>query len=307
MTDTAPPAKPPHPALKYVLLGFLGLIWGTSFTFMGVAVHSVPPLTIASSRIILGGGILLFLALLAHQPFPRRAQDWLYIIGYGLIGNAGPFCLLAFGQSRIDSSLAAIMIAGTPLFTLLIAHVITVDEKITLPKAIGVSVGFAGILLLFGPTAFGAPGGDFWGQAMIVGASLGFGMSTVMARRLRHIPPLVTASSSLLVAGVFVIPLMFVLEKPWQLSPTWGALISLAGLSIFSTAIGMIVFFRLIKLAGANFTALNNYIAPAVGVLWGIALLGEPMTWIKSGAIVVIFCGVAVSGIRPAAARPSGS
>jgi len=297
--------KPAHPALKYLLLACLGLIWGTSFTFVGVAVHTVPPFTIASSRIILGGGILLTLALLARQPFPRRAEDWLFVTGYAVIGNAGPFCLLAFGQSHIDSSLAAILIAATPLFTLVIAHVMTVDEKISVRKGGGVAVGFVGILLLFGPAALGGLGADFWGQAMILGASLGFGISTVLARRLRHIPPMIMASSSLLIAGLFVIPLMLALEQPWRLSPSWDAVVSLGGLSIFSTACALIIFFKLIKLAGANFTALNNYMAPAVGVLWGTALLGEKLTWLKIGAIAVIFVGIGISGLRPRTRTPT--
>ena len=183
---TAPGSAPPHPALKYFLLIGLGIIWGTSFTFLGVAVRTVPPITTASCRIIVGGGILLLAALLTRQQFPRRREDWLMIAGFALAGNAGPFLLLAFGQSYIDSSLAAILIAGTPLFTLLIAHLATHDEKITLPKGVGVALGFAGILMLLGPAAFGGPAGrpgaNFCGQAMIVGAGLGFEIGRASCR-----------------------------------------------------------------------------------------------------------------------------
>ncbi len=208
--------------------------------------------------------------------------------------HIAPFVLISFGQQRIDSSLAAILISAVPIFTLLIAHVFT-EDRITPSKAIGVFLGFTGIVLLIGGNAFGEMGRGLWGQLMIIGAALGFAITTVIARGTRHLNPVISTSGSLLFSSVILVPAALLIEAPWKLTPSLLSMGSVLGVAVFSTSLAVLAFFRLTKTAGPNFVSMNIYIAPMVGVLWGVALLGEPLGYRRVFALAIILAGIAVA------------
>jgi drug/metabolite transporter (DMT)-like permease len=300
------PASAPHAArpADFASLLALALIWGSSFFFIELGLRSLTPITLTASRIILGAVILVTAARIVGHRFPRDLRRWRHFFLLGLFGNVLPFSLISTGQVAIDSGLAAILIATVPLITLPLAHTFT-DDKFNARKLVGVLLGFAGIVLLIGPTSLGGLGGQFWGELMVVGAALCFSISLVVARRIRDVPALVATGASMSCSTVMIVILAFILEAPLSLRPTTTSLLGITMLGVFSSGLAMLLYFRLAATVGPNFVAANNYIAPAVGVTWGVLLLGEPFTWRAIAAFAVILSGIAVATLRLPARRPA--
>jgi drug/metabolite transporter (DMT)-like permease len=288
----------------YLMLGYLGLAWGSSFLFVAIGFHSFGPTTMAALRIAFGGALVIAWALMRGYRPPKRAAMWLYFLAMGLTGHVIPFSLIIFGQTRIASSTAAILVSAVPLFTLLLAHLFT-DDRITPAKAVGVLIGFAGVVLLVGPEALGGLSGRFWGQVMVVGGALSYAVSIVLARRMGGVSPVMSAAGSLFVSTLIMVPLALALETPWRATFHLEAVLAALAIGIVSTGIAMLVFFRLIISAGPNFVAANNYIVPGVALIWGVVLLGEPLTWRAVAALGVILIGVTVATVRRPAPRPA--
>lgn len=299
-------ATTPHAArpADYATLLTLAIIWGSSFLFVELGLRSLTPIALTASRIILGAVILVVAARVMGHRFPREPRRWGHFFLLGLFGNVLPFSLISTGQVEIDSGLAAILISTVPLLTLPLAHAFT-DDKFNLRKLVGVLLGFAGMILLIGPDTLGGLGGKFWGQLMIVGAALCFSISLVIARRIRDVPALVATGASMSCSTVMIVILAFVLESPLALRPTAISIFGITMLGIFASGLAMLLYFRLAATVGPNFVAANNYIAPAVGVTWGVVLLGEPFTWRGIAAFAIILSGIAVATLRLPARRPA--
>lgn len=296
----------PHAArpADYAALLTLALIWGSSFLFVELGLRSLTPITLTASRIVLGALILVFAARIVGHRFPRDLRRWRHFFLLGLFGNVLPFSLISTGQVAIDSGLAAILISTVPLLTLPLAHAFT-DDKINIRKLIGVLLGFAGIVLLLGPASLGGLGAQFWGQVMIVAAALCFSISLVIARRIRDVPALVATSASMSCSSVMIVILAFVLEAPLALHPSGISIFGITMLGVFASGLAMLLYFRLAATVGPNFVAANNFIAPAVGVTWGVLLLSEPFTWRGIAAFAIILSGIAVATLRLPARRPA--
>jgi len=302
--QSAPGAAAPHAArpADFLTLLTLAVIWGSSFFFVELGLRSLTPITLTASRIILGAIVLVIAARIMGHKFPRELRRWRQFFLLGLFGNVLPFSLISTGQVEIDSGLAAILIATVPLLTLPLAHSFT-DDKFNARKLVGVLLGFAGIVLLIGPDSLGGLGGKFWGQLMIVGAALCFAISLVLARRIRDVPALVATGASMSCSTVMILILAFTLEAPLALRPIATSIFGITMLGVFASGLAMLLYFRLAATVGPNFVAANNYIAPAVGVTWGVVLLGEPFTWRAIAAFAIILSGIAVATMRLPARR----
>ncbi|MCW5771372.1 MAG: EamA family transporter [Rhodospirillaceae bacterium] len=283
----------------YAMLLFLGTAWGSSFLFIGLAVHTMPPLTIAALRCLVAALTLLAVAKALGNAMPRAPRVWVIYALMGLTNSALPFMLISMGQTRIDSSLAAILITTVPLFTLVLAHLFT-EDKTTPRRIAGVLLGFCGIVLLVGPSALAGIGADLGGQVLIVAAALCFAITQILVKRFGGGTPLVNAGCSIACSALWTIPLAALVERPWQASPDAIAIVSVLILGLVSTAATHFVFFLLIRRTGPQFATLNNYISPSVGILLGVAILGERPHWTAYLALVVIVAGITVATRRPA-------
>ncbi len=284
----------------YAMLLFLGLVWGASFLFIGVAVKGVPPLTLTAVRCVIASLALLLVARAMGYAVPREVRAWLIFLALGLTNSGIPFVLIALGQTRIDSSLAAILIATVPLFTLVLAHWFT-DDKSTPRRIAGALIGFGGIVLLMGPPALLGLGADIAAQLMIVGGALCFSITQILVKRYGG-ALLIGAACSIACSALWTIPLALILERPWQIEPTLTEAGAIVILALASTAAAHFVFFVLIGRTGPQFVTLNNYIAPTVGMALGIAVLGEAPRWSAYVALAVILLGIAIATWRPRAA-----
>ncbi|WP_120496310.1 DMT family transporter [Kiloniella sp. EL199] len=285
---------------QYILLVMLGAIWGSSFFLIKITLESIPPVTLTAFRLFFAFLVLVSLMFILGKRFPRNFQTWRYYVLIGITGNLLPFVLISWGELHIDSGLAAILMSVIPLTALLIAHLWTEDEKMSLPKLMGAVIGFAGVVLLVGPEALNGLGDSVLGQLAVAFASFCYGASSVFARRvgLVKLDPVVNGSAILLCASMMALPVAFIVEDPISFEPTLLSVGALLMLSVVSTAIAYIILYYLLGTVGATFTALNNYLVPVFGMVWGFLFLSESYELEAFIALAVILLGIIVTQMQ---------
>ena len=266
--------------LDWCLLLALSLLWGGSFLFVGIAVKDLPPFTIVLLRVAIAALALNLTLRLIGIALPRDGASWRAFLGMGLLNNAVPFSLIVWGQTHITSGLAAILNATTPLFTVLVAHCLTADDRLTRSRVLGLLIGFAGIVVLIGPEALRGLGGDVLAQCAVLGAAGSYACAGVFGRRFKRmgIPPLATAAGQVTASTLLLLPLVLVVDRPWTLAlpdaQVWAALI---GLALLSTALAYVLYFRILAAAGAVNLLLVTFLIPPSAILLGTAVLKESL------------------------------
>lgn len=278
----------------YALLIALAAIWGSSFLFIKLAVIEVPATTVAAARISLAAVVLWIVARMAGQELPRDKAVWCAILMAALTGNAVPFTLIGWGEERIDSGLAAILMATMPLTTIVLAHMFTSDEKMTLRKVVGVSLGLLGLIVLMGPERLAQLGGDALRELAVTGAAICYGINALIAKRLIHLPRRAVAAAMMVVSALIMIPASIVVDRPWTVEPSSTALWSVLLLGVVHTAVATLLLFVIVKRQGASFFSQINFLVPLFGVLWGALVLAERPSANAYIALVLILTGIAV-------------
>ena len=292
---------------EWMMLLTLAVLWGGSFFFNGIAVRDLPSFTLVWLRIAVGAGALLFAFRVLGQKFPRDRRTWMAFFGMGVLNNVLPFVLIVWGQHRIASGLAAILNATTPLFTVLVAHVLTVDERLTTAKATGVIVGLTGAAVLVGPDTVAGIHTGLVAQLACLAAALSYAFAGVFGRRFRQmgIAPLATATGQLCASTVMLLPLMLIADRPWTLSPprpaTYGAM---CGIGLLSTAVGYWLYFRILSTAGATNLLLVTFLNPVSAILLGALVLHESLHGRHFLGMALIGAGLAfIDGRLPSLVR----
>ena len=284
-------------AAEIALLLSLATIWSSSFGFIKVAVETVPPVTVTAGRLLLAAVIIVIYARLRGHRFPDEPGLWSKFFLIGLFGNALPFTLIGWGEESIDSGLAAILMAVMPIATLVLAHFFAEGERMNPARITGVAFGFAGVLVLIGPDALGGLGDDAIRQTAVACGAACYAVATVIARRLPKMPTSLSSAGALTAAMVFILPVSLIFDRPWTLSPSADSVWSVVMLGLFPTALAYILYFTLLRRTGANFIALNNYLIPCLGVIWGIVFLDELLHWRAVLALGIILAGIAFTRI----------
>ena len=277
---------------EWGLLGLLALVWGGSFFFNGVAVTRLPVLTIVATRVVIGGAILYLLLRARGERMPVERRVWVAFLGMGLLNNALPFSLLASGQRHVASGVASILIAATPLVTMVLAHFLTRDEKLTGRKLAGVASGLAGVAVMIGGDRLG---GDLAAEAMILAAALSYALAAIYGRRLggMGVSAMASATGQAACACLLLVPLA-VVDRPWGLpAPGWGAVGAVLGLAVLSTALAYVIYFRLLATAGATNLLLVNFLVPVSAILLGTLFLGETLAPRHLAGMALIALGLA--------------
>jgi drug/metabolite transporter (DMT)-like permease len=288
----------------YGLLIALGAIWGSSFLLIKLAVQTIPPATVATGRIAIGALVLLLIVAVRGHPWPRTARAWLLLGIMGLVGNVIPFTLINWGEVRIESSLTAILMSTVPLVTISLAPAFVRDEPITAGKIIGVVLGMAGVAALIGPSALAGAHGELLGQIAVTVATVCYALNGLIARRLPQMPVEVISASALLCATIVGLPVSFFVDRPWQITPSLGAIASLICLGIVNTAGGYLLLFSLTLRAGAGFASFNNFLVPLFGLFWGVLLLDEQLSWRTSAGLLLILAGLVAVRLWPSKQQP---
>ena len=292
---------------EWGMLVALSLLWGGSFFFIGIAVKELPPVTIVTLRVSMAAVALLIVCRIMGLHLPRQWAVWRAFFGMGLLNNIIPFCLIVWGQTHIASGLASILNATTPLFTVIVAHFLTADEKMTGNKLAGVLIGFVGVATMIGPAAFGGAASSLWGQIAILGAAISYSFAGIFGRRFKAmgVPPLMTATGQISSSTLMLIPAALLIDKPWTLAMpslgTWGALI---GIALLSTALAYLIFFRILATAGATNLALVTFLIPVSAILLGSLILREQLEIKHFAGMAMIAAGLAaIDGRLPAKLR----
>ncbi|MEQ8356709.1 MAG: DMT family transporter [Kiloniellaceae bacterium] len=278
----------------WIQIFLLASVWGLSFFLTEICLRDFGPVTVAAGRVATAAVALLAVAAASGHRLPPRLADWGALALMGLINNALPFSLIMWGQTRIDSGLASILNATTPLFTFVLAHFLTRDERMTRRGALGIAVGFLGALVLIGPGALGGLGGQSWGQFAVLAAAVCYACSGIYGRRLRHLSPIVAAAGMTTASAVLLLPLAALLDRPWTASPDAATWTALAALGLVSTAFAYILYFRILASAGATNVLLVTFLVPITALLLGIFVLDEVLTATALLGMLLIFGGLAV-------------
>ncbi len=279
------------------LLVLLSIVWGGSFVFAAVALEALPPLTVVLVRVGLGAITIMVISWMLGKRLPRDPGRWFQLFVMSILNNVIPFSLIVWGQTHITAGLASILNGTTPIFALLVAHVLTADERLSVNKTVGVVLGFLGVAVLVGPAAV-AGETSIIGQFAILGAACSYGFAATWGKRLSGMDPMVVATGQLICSTVIMIPVAGLLERPWMLNMPGGEVIaSLIGLAVFSTALAYIMFFRILKGAGAINVSLVTLLIPVSAIAMGIFWLGEPVVLRQiAGAVVIGLALLVVDG-----------
>lgn len=272
-------------------LVLLAVLWSATFGLVKLALE-VPPLTMTATRLVIAAVLVLAYLYARGERLSAPSTSWLRFGVIALFALVIPFNALVFAETRISSGLASIPVAAGPLFTVLIAHIATRDEKISPAKLGGVLVGLAGLLVLMGPPELAGVGGDAIGLGAMLFGVLCYITANVMTRRLRGLSPASIGAHVMISGAVISTVLSLAIERPWTIEPSWQALGAIAALAVLTTATAYMVLYHLVMTVGVTFASLTNYLIPPLAVLWGILFLDEPFLWPMLLAMALIFAGV---------------
>jgi drug/metabolite transporter (DMT)-like permease len=282
----------------WVWLLSLSILWGGSFFFAKVAVGELPPLTVVFGRVALAAIALNLVLAVAGHGLWRRGTPWSTFFSMGVLNNLVPFSLLFWAQTHIASGVASILNATTPLFTLVVAHFLTADEKMNATKVAALVLGLAGVAVLVGPSAIAYLDVGFWGQFACLGAALSYALAGVFGRRFKRmgIAPMEAAAGQVTASTILILPIMLAVDQPWTLSgpPSATVWAALAGLAVLSTALGYVLYFRVLAEAGATNLLLVTFLIPVTAILLGAAFLGERLDLRHVAGMATIGAGLAL-------------
>jgi len=278
-------------SLDYLLLTILALIWASAFFNIKIATYSYGPLTIAFLRIFFGAIPVVLLCFFKRIKIEAFSKDWYWFAAIGIINLVIPFFLIAYGVQKVQSNLAAILMASTPLTAAGLAHFFTKNEKINLIKSIGVLVGFSGIVFLFSDNILINEGNIFSAFLILFGSCFYVvgGLLTLKISDKKN----ENVTASILIWGTLVLmPISLFLEQPWNLAPRLDSTLALIYLGIFSTGIAWLLRFYILKHNGLVFQAQVAYLIPIFGVILGFLILNEAITSKVILSLIAVIIGI---------------
>jgi drug/metabolite transporter (DMT)-like permease len=284
------------------LLLLLGILWGIPYALTKLALSSIPPITMVAARVTLAA-LVLWLVVVFRR---KVAYDWRQYIGslffQGAVSCAIPYTLIALGQQTVDSALAAVLNSTTPLFVCLIGVVWLRQDAPSAERWVGVALGLGGVVIVAGSSALLGLGHTIGGQLAICVGTFSSAVGAIYGRNFSATAPEVTAAGALTSAAFILVPLCFFVENPLSVSPSAMSLMALAVNGILATALGFVVYFRLIGTLGSAGVASVGYLKPCFGVLVGWMFMAEPVTWNVLAGLAAILIGVAMINRKPESA-----
>ncbi len=292
---------------NWLMFIVLSLIWGSSYLLIKIGLQELDALSLVSARLGITAIAFMIALLLMGKRVPRDRKTLLSFGVTAIVNTVMPFLLITWGENSIDSGLASVLNSTTPLFSILFAHALLHDDRISLGKLLGLGTGFLGVVLLGLRTADPTHANSLGGQLAVVLASLCYGFGAVFVRRnLRHVDPMVNAGMTMIISAVAVITVTLLTVRPLPdvsgLSPRIQ--LSVLGLGLVNTFIAYTLFYRLIKNWGASRTTMVTYVIPVVGLLLGAMVEQEVVDAQLLAGAALIIGGVALVNVRR---PPSGA
>ncbi|MEM9786839.1 MAG: DMT family transporter [Pseudomonadota bacterium] len=256
----------------------LGFIWGGSFLSIHIALQEIGPLTAVAHRTFWAMLILWAYVVLRRLTLPTDPRIWAAFLVMGLMNNVIPFSLMAWGQLHIETGLTSILNAATAIFGVIAAALFFADERLTLRKSIGVTLGFFGVATAIGLSALTQFDIRSLGQLAVIGGTISYALAGVWARKmLGGLTPQVAAAGMLTGATLIMLPAAWVVEGPIALSltaQTWGAI---AYYAIIATALAYLLYYRVLAMAGSGNLMLCTLLVAPVAIVLGAIVLGEAL------------------------------
>ena len=279
------------------LLLALAALWGASYTFIKIGVGTIPPVTLIAGRTLIAGGILLLVIRSRRLRLPKDAATWLRFLFQACLNSVIPFTLIAWAERTVDAGLATILNSTSPIFAFLLTAIITRHEAVTVRKLFGVAAGIAGTCLIIGMQVLYGLGQELWAQLGILAATVCYAGAAIFGRGFKGLDPIMPAAGSLICGAAILIPISFAVDRPWTLVPSPQSVFALLGLSVFSTAIAFVIYFRLVQTLGSVGTTAQAYLRVPIGVMISVIFLGETLTSTAWAGLVCVIVGVAAMTI----------
>ncbi|MEL0638683.1 DMT family transporter [Marinomonas sp. TI.3.20] len=280
------------PLKEYIFLLILAALWGGSFTFIKVALEAFPPMTIVMIRMFFGGAILLIIALARCDKFPTTSRNWAELLIQGSLQGALPFFLITWGEQYLDSSTAGVINSTPPMFVFIITVFILQSAKFDPQKFVGILFGISGVALIASSQGHAVSSNNSLAVLAVFGASFSYASGAIFGRRFSDQSVFVTASTSLMLASLLISPIVLIFEPlsnlTFQLEPS----LALLALTLLSTALASLIYFRLIKTLGSLATTSNAYLRALFSIVFGVIFLSESFNSSLIIATILIFFGV---------------
>jgi drug/metabolite transporter (DMT)-like permease len=277
-----------------LLLLLLGAIWGSSFFNIKIATYSFEPYTLALIRVIFAVLFLVIFSFFYKIKILAFTNKWKIYALVGLCNIAIPFSLIAVGTNRVDSYLAAILMSTTPLTGSILAHIFTKNEKITFYKSIGIVLGFAGVLLLFFDKLILNESNYFFALVILVGSTFYSIAGILILKKMKNAGNLDVTTSTMIWALIFLLPIAFIFEEPFNSNPSLDSVLSLIYLGSVATGFAWWLRFKILMKNGLVFQTQVAYLIPIFGVIFGVIVLNEQITWKVFASLIIIMSGIYV-------------
>lgn len=277
--------------LKFITLG---LIWGSSFLWIKIAVTEISPFTLVAFRVLFALVTLIIILLISRVKVPLRSKWWVFLF-LGAFNISVPFMLISWAEQHIPSAIAAILNGTPPLFTIIFATIFLSDDRFTWRKLAGLVVGFGGVLILMADHLGNGIANYTMGMIAMLVAAMFYGGSAVFARSFtKGMEPAAQAFGQQISANLIMWPIALFGQAQFispKLPITWFAL---AFLGIVCTGLATMVYYSLLHSVGPTRTMMTSYIFPVVGAILGLIFLREPFHWTMLLGTVVIISGVII-------------
>ena len=277
--------------IDYALLTILALIWSSAFFNIKIATYSYGPVTIAFLRTFFGAIPVVGICLVKKIKIEAFSKDWYWFAAIGMVNLVIPFFLIAYGVQRVQSNLAAILMASTPLSATVLAHLFTKNEKINLIKILGVLVGFSGIVFLFSDNILINENNFTYALLILVGSTF-YVIGGLLTLKISNKKNENVTASILIWGTLFLIPITAFTEKPWNLNPSTDSTISLVYLGVVATGLAWLLRFKILKNNGLVFQAQVAYLIPIFGIILGYIFLKELITPKVLVAVAAVIIGI---------------
>ncbi len=277
-------------AVDILLLLLLSTLWGASYTFIRVGVESIPPISLIAARTLIAGLLLIGWMSVSGVAMPRSWAVWKRLFVQAFLNSVIPFTLIAWAQQYVEAGVATILNSTAPVFVFFVTWFLTKHEAVTTRKLVGVIAGLLGICLIIGFSALNGLGDQVLPQLAIVAATICYAGAAIYGRSFQGLSPLVPAAGSLIAGAIVLIPISLIFDRPWTLQPSFNSTAALLMLSVFSTAIAFVIYFRLVQTLGSVGTTSQAYLRVPIGVAIGAIFLGEslpPTMWMGLGCVVI--------------------
>lgn len=287
----------PNMAKELVLLLALSTLWGASYTFIKIGVETIPPVTLIAARTLLAGTILVAVIRWRGMSLPTDLATWRKFLFQAGLNSIVPFTLIAWAERSTDAGLATMLNSTSPIFVFLLTALVTRHEVVTARKLFGVGAGLMGICLIVGVQALGGLGREVWAQLAIVAATVCYAGAAIFGKNFKGLDPMMPAAGSMLCGAAILVPVSLVADRPWTLAPSMGSVLALLALSVFSTALAFVIYFRLVQTIGSLGTTAQAYLRVPIGVAISVLFLGESLSLTEWLGLACVIAGVAAMTI----------